>query len=590
MLADLCCSGDNVHEMASPARSSSPNVCVVDKGKLQFGVLDTSLRRATSVVRRLLNGMRPINRLPTEILLDIFSLVPRKRPFLKGMSATIWPFFVPNIDDLRAASQVCTRWREVALGAPALWSAYREDYVYRRSITLYSLYLARCPTGPIDIYVNDSFSRVKQLLLERGHQVRQLHVEIGGGRDEDARQLVATLPNMTADVLEHCSLLLPPVAYARLQQSSSLCRHGTATRLRSLFLSVTRVLPQWELPSLIRCVLSEWQGRSEAIDPSSLLTFLSGTPNLEILHLEKITVSPFQQTPPPQQQIPLTRLRYLSYTPSSGIISLDFLLHILRPSRCQLDIDGVELDRIFWGDVQNAVRTLHGAALPTKMGIHVRRQIFGTAHVSLELARGASPDWSGCTRIQFKPFSNTAQFWRSLLTPDFCAEVEEVRVDITGYCEDGTAMELAAIPIWPLFVKIRELSLAFRWDATKNEYLRNVRSALELLFPQSDALAVRPCLDTLNVYVDVGDAGVIQYFADFLAARTARGRRVRRFVLGGPEDPPLGVARLMEHVDEFFWLEYEDPSEDWMDIGWPVPIDRDDGSALIGADWPTWIS
>ena len=544
--------------------------------------------------------MRPINRLPPEILLHIFSLAPKKTPFLRGRgSKPLWPFNVPDMRDLRHLSQVCTHWREVALVAPALWSAYREGGVYRSSPRLNSLYIARCPTGPIDIYVDNSFSNnLRELLLDRGHQVRQLHVQIGGGlnsHDEDARQLVATLSHMNAELLEHCCLQLLRDASAHLQQIPSLCRHGNATRLRSLSLSVYSALPQWELPSLVRCLLSKFDqygGLSNmALDPSSLLRFLSGTPRLEILHLYWIMVLPFQQTPPPPQPISLTRLRYLSYMPPSNTPCTDFLLHIHKPSRCQVDIGGIVAHEIWHGDaVQSVIRTWHGAALPMKiMGIEVEIQGPGILLFTLELARGASPEWSGCTRIRLnsRSFSNATGFWRPLLTPELCAELEEVRVDVSGECEYAaeTAAELAAM--WPLFVKIRKLSVAFRWDRS-DKYLDVVRRVLEPLAPPTDALAMHPSLDTLNLmYIEAGNWDVAQYLTDFLSARTSRGGRVRRLVLGAPkyEYPPFDVSRLKTYVDEFVWLEYKVDLKEW-----PVPIDRKNESELVGADWPVWIS
>src|SRR5882757_2973135 len=52
--------------------------------------------------------MRPVNRLPPELLVHIFS-------FLGGGA-----FVVP-------ASHVCRRWRDVALDTPSLWTVIREE-------------------------------------------------------------------------------------------------------------------------------------------------------------------------------------------------------------------------------------------------------------------------------------------------------------------------------------------------------------------------------------------------------------------------------------------------------------------------------
>ncbi|KAI0687517.1 hypothetical protein C8Q76DRAFT_759815 [Earliella scabrosa] len=562
-----------------------------------LGVLEQSLQRAMAVVRRLLNGTRPINRIPSEILLRILSLAQRKSPFMgekishMDKSTTHWPFPIPDIDDLRHLSQVCTRWREVALAAPALWSTFRE--INHRSSTLDSLYLTRCPSGPIDIYVDTSFSdELKQQLLQRGPQIRQFHMKVTGTNVVWAaphRQVIATLATTDASALEHCSLLLPLPASVRLQRTPALSGHGTATRLRSLFLSVTAVLPQWELPALTRCVLtcpSFGNNIGDVIDTSSLLAFLSGTPQLEVMHLYRITVRQLYEPPPSHHRVPVSKLRYLCYNPR--VLDMpyltDFLAHLLMPSQCQLDIDSINLTQITISAFQSTIQVLvRGAFPPTKVGIHVNRAQPGTMQVSLELARGASPELSGCTRIKFEPTVNGASFWSALLTPQFCAEIEECRVNVTGERENETAEGLAAM--WPLLVKVRKLSVAFRLRSS--DYLGALRRALEPLCTPIDGSVMHPSLGTLDVYIDVGARDVIQYLADFLGARASRGGRVRRFVLGATEFG-RDLAGPQEHVDEFVRLEFEDNPRSWMD--WPLPRDRDNDSELVGANWPAWTS
>ncbi|KAI0687519.1 hypothetical protein C8Q76DRAFT_263331 [Earliella scabrosa] len=543
-----------------------------------------------SVVRRLLNGARPVNCLPPEILLRIFSLAPEKYACVTKERATHWPFLFSDPDDVQKLTQVCTYWRQIALGCPTLWSTCRETPL-RRITKLDSLYLTRCPDRPIDVFAFSSFSSgLKQILFERGSHIRQFHVHFEharAGQQTPDDEVVSTLTTIPTGSLEHLGLVLSLNASAKLLIAPSGFSIGTNTRLRSLYLTVAVLVPQWRLPSLTRCVLSAAAdtrfASRQPLDTTSLLAFLSGTPKLEVLCLHHVSLDP----PPPSANRPsrvaLNKLRYLAYKPLSFAMAplTTFISHVLLPPTCRLDIDNMSMTRTSTRELPVALHALRGPTPPTKLGIHARRSV--VLELSLELSGPSAPGLANHTRLHLQhiQLGHTEALWRSLITPEFCANLEELRVDATTNeaNEHAAADEFAAM--WPLLgTRVRKLSVAFRWPWSER-YIPALRRTLEP-FVRDGPARVFPVLDTLDVYVTECADGVVECLAEVLAARAETNARVRRVVLCATAFSN-GVPFPREHVEEFVTVGYKHTPKQWMD--WPVPLDDEQ---LVGADWPTW--
>lgn len=551
--------------------------------KHQFISLDTSLHRASAVVRRLLNGYRPINRIPPEILLQILMLVPKRVPFIEDKVVRYWPFHTPKRDDLRHLSRVCSHWRQITVGSPAFWSTYMESERFVPNPT----FLSRCSAGPIDVYIDSSFSgQLEQLLRQEGPRIRQLHLHsrrITDGIPD--RRFVVALPSLNLSMMEHCSLHLPPQTTRDLFSSSYL-REAIGTNLRSLLLAVHDTLPQWELPALKHCVFRNPQFMSGSpIDICSLLKFLSGTPQLTHLHVYQLSIfrSVGSASPPPSP-VALRTLKSLTYKSRDLDIPsfTEFFSHLLVPLDCQIDIDNIRFrDLLLDSDILSLVVSPRGRPSPTAVGMHVKRYSRKRMQVLLELPGEVSPDGPTRTvRLRFRVAElECAYFWDSLVTPEFCSNISVFRLDIR---ETATQDEIAAglAMLSPVLSQVRKLSVAFPWRVAA------LRQALESLTLVAGTPPVCPALDTLDVYVDMCTNVVMECLAELLASRITAGCRVRRFVLCSTTRPDYDVAS--QHVDEFAAIRYKSDTSDAAWTRWPSPRASSDASLLIGTDWPTW--
>ncbi|KAI0687513.1 hypothetical protein C8Q76DRAFT_698676 [Earliella scabrosa] len=501
--------------------------------------LDTSLMRTLSVIRGLLNGARTINRIPTEILLHIFSMVPERKPFISDSdkAGAHWPFCVLRHDDLMVLSQVCRHWREAVLGAPAL-----------------------C---------------------------------VAGSQEEE---LLSSVVSMDHSSLRHCCFLLPQNVSERLL-SSPLFTSGFGTNLRSLLLSCPGSVPQCELPALTRCVLSSpTQIYQTNIDPGEILGFLSRTPRLATLHIYRISLRTGLREGPALApiKVELNNLKYFSYdAPSNHIPSLaDFYSHIVTQRHCRLDVNRLDLHNPESSgqhplDVSDLVRSLRGtAASPTKLGIHMKKEGDVKTSISLEIPDDGSNGRVDSTQIVVSCRYGTSQlFWSSLLTAEFCQNIREMRIDVRDGRLGESAGELVAL--WPMLQNVQRLSIAFRWSWS-HHYMPSVIRTLQPLFTPEHGLAILPSLDTLDVYVDDCENEVVECLTELLSFRAANGKRIRRLDLFVEDRVSTCVQFPREYVDDFVFLPYMNfkCGQSWKE--WPRFSPSVDYSQFIGADWPTW--
>ncbi|EMD32058.1 hypothetical protein CERSUDRAFT_99756 [Gelatoporia subvermispora B] len=124
--------------------------------------MESALATASTFVQSLMNTPPPINRLPPEILSDIFLRVPgiQKRPF-RSQS----PFI--ECAEALPLTHVCSYWREVAINMPYLWA-------HIRAPSLIDFSLTRSRGVPLHvIWCRENATRVESL-LSSGVAVQEL--------------------------------------------------------------------------------------------------------------------------------------------------------------------------------------------------------------------------------------------------------------------------------------------------------------------------------------------------------------------------------------------------------------------------------
>ncbi|OBZ79096.1 hypothetical protein A0H81_00281 [Grifola frondosa] len=144
------------------------------------GEHDISSEELQSIKNRLLSSIRiingtfnsrsAINRLHPEILYHIFQYVPAIRVRL---SVSVWTCdSIMATDELIPLTQVCHRWREIALAHSLLWTGISDDS------NAASIFLKRSGNSPLKLYLKRPDSRFSdELLAQHGPRVRELFVK-----------------------------------------------------------------------------------------------------------------------------------------------------------------------------------------------------------------------------------------------------------------------------------------------------------------------------------------------------------------------------------------------------------------------------
>ncbi|KAL0064146.1 hypothetical protein AAF712_008868 [Marasmius tenuissimus] len=153
----------------------------LEVSKLKAAILmlearQTGLKKAMEKYRSLL---APIRRLPSEVLLEIFSCFCEESYIVEDM--------VPEAQKL---SSVCRHWREIVTSAPGLWSSFYIDFTcHRYSVAesytkITSLFMSRSKTSPLHIsmsfpldeYMVFNVDVTLQLLVNHSHRWESLEV------------------------------------------------------------------------------------------------------------------------------------------------------------------------------------------------------------------------------------------------------------------------------------------------------------------------------------------------------------------------------------------------------------------------------
>ncbi|TFY65887.1 hypothetical protein EVG20_g5202 [Dentipellis fragilis] len=197
-----------------------------------------------------LNSYRPINSVPSDILVHILSFVARGR-------------------DIVPVARVCRHWMAVVLGTPSLW-AFFNDYHQRWRIDLgiIPFLLDRAKNAPFDV-------RIRQ--EDSGYGFSRANIQ------EFFREFLANC-DREAPQLEYL-LLDSPLEFTR-EIDTALFR-GTMPAFRRLTLHGMRPIPTM-LSSNLRCLYLGCM----TLSARDFLGYLEAAPRLDTLMLRSLTLIP----------------------------------------------------------------------------------------------------------------------------------------------------------------------------------------------------------------------------------------------------------------------------------------------------------
>ncbi|KAL1940576.1 hypothetical protein VTO73DRAFT_8011 [Trametes versicolor] len=293
-------------------------------------------------LRRHRNRFAPIDRLPPEIFSYIFEYVvqPDSDRTVKSQKAATER--IPEMWALLALSQVCSRWRAIALQTPTLWT-----HVDNRHEATLEAYLTRSGTMPLRLHMFPGMpnERVDRLLQQHGHRVRRFDCVEGppwGHRSPD-------FPHSL-----ECLTVAADCDYLGDDEHEGVTHLCVVSHLKALALQpFCSTIFGTSFPSLTHLYLSPFHERppSEGV-MQDLMDLLSNTPVLQYLHLSRLQMrSIFASISPP---VTLRSLRALTCLDSDVGAALRFLESLELPEDALVRLDG--LQRVE-GDLIDDLRT-----------------------------------------------------------------------------------------------------------------------------------------------------------------------------------------------------------------------------------------
>ena len=210
--------------------------------------------------------MRPINRLPPELLVHIFS-------FLGGGTCVV------------PASQVCRRWRDVAVHMPSLWTVIREedDVFAARCFMDRSRHAKLDISFIIDMRAPDDFALLRSLVIPHASRIRRLHLDVFSDRAYDFFRMLAKRDFLLPG-LEHFSVRMNQPGWHDDTQYGPLPSRESFFGESEFFerLTFRAVLP---LPNHLSGTIKSLTLADRVFDLDALLKCLDAAPNLEYLAL-----------------------------------------------------------------------------------------------------------------------------------------------------------------------------------------------------------------------------------------------------------------------------------------------------------------
>ncbi|KAJ6531708.1 hypothetical protein B0H19DRAFT_451653 [Mycena capillaripes] len=507
--------------------------------------MERALQITSAKLRGMRNSVQPINRLPPELLVQIFSETQLRLPSFLPIPSTGGHGHV-TLDWCRwmFLLQVCRHWRGVIASSPALWSivcssAGAREFIRRSHGADLTVYLGVRDRG--------FSSSLMEALAPHTSRLKEFHMLAKGTEDLLKHQLFASpaprLNSLLIEVEEREDLsgVLPPI----------FCGH--MPKLKQLALGYFTSWPKDYFHNLTSLCLYD-QRESSLPTTTKFLDFLESSPRIEELALVRggpIRPLGTDVVPPAGRIISLKRLRKLDFGewPSALYISR-LLAHIGLPRKTELYI---------WGNVFADQEDM-GSLLPE--------------HASHLLNLKRIKEWYFIRQIQTCPYVSfklisvvdstlymIGAFSHPQILPSVLSRFQLNKVKSLVLREDSTQFRRFRISDWKdmlrLVPALRSLSIL---ATTAPQCTRAVISALRppKLFPPllpSLSGVVCPALKTVDITEEL-DLPFL-HICSLSAERLACGAPEMNFKFRGMASPPLrGFSPVAYDSDSDSDLDY----------------------------------
>ncbi|EED78462.1 predicted protein [Postia placenta Mad-698-R] len=288
--------------------------------------IEDELLYTLSNVRMSINAQRPVNRLPVEILSEIFHQV--LPPFklasylhdhdLKEFLVRESFFDFKNTDALLPLTHACRWWRDVALDTPTLWT---------------TLYGSSHSDAIGEYYLRSQGAPLKVLNIKNTHLDVQYLWQVDGQRI----QSLASKTGCHSDLPTSCAQGLHAFA------ARDCLLQGDVSNIKALALHAV----DWHLPSTLTNLTHLFlaKRRLRVVDMSRILSI---APRLEDMVLYKISA---EEAFNPHENIPAVTLQHLRrlaiYWPDKNIISRLFS-HVGLPASLAVNFEHCQVSDLQW--------------------------------------------------------------------------------------------------------------------------------------------------------------------------------------------------------------------------------------------------
>lgn len=252
--------------------------------QVQYSILTLQSR-----IAQINNETLPISRLPSDVLAIIFE---ESRCLLNQ-----WPGPRRPLPTEVQLSHVCSRWRQVALSTPSLWTTIRVPILHKEIAVM--TYFQRCKQCPLDIHIGPMLSDkrlmelISTLLIPRIPQFRELILDT-----EDRQELFSVLgllvniaaPHLRRLKISSHDLIRGQGAYPRFE----LFRHGAPLLADARLSAIPITFPMSSIKTLH---FDPLPGPGAPLSRSDLLSMITPfASTLTTLHLKGF-VSGFHEEP-----------------------------------------------------------------------------------------------------------------------------------------------------------------------------------------------------------------------------------------------------------------------------------------------------